>query len=101
MTTTLTTSADFENLILVIHGHRVIMDATLAKLYGVETRALLQAVRRNSERFPGDFMFQWTSDEATDLRSQTVTSNPTGHGGRRYLPYAFSERGVAMTCLGG
>jgi len=71
------------------------MDTTLAELYEVEPRALLQAVRRNIERFPSDFMFQLTAEETDRLRSQSVTSKP-GRGGRRYLPYAFTEQGVAM-----
>ena len=71
------------------------LDADLAALYGVETRALTQAVKRNGERFPGDFMFQLTAEEAAHLRSQTVISNPS-RGGRRYAPYAFTEHGVAM-----
>jgi len=68
-------------------------DADLAALYGVETRALVQAVKRNAERFPQDFMFQLTDKEAEHLRSQCVTSS---WGGRRYNPYAFTEHGVAM-----
>jgi ORF6N domain-containing protein len=68
-------------------------DADLAALYGVETRALVQAVKRNAERFPQDFMFQLTDKEAEHLRSQFVTSS---WGGRRYNPYAFTEHGVAM-----
>jgi len=80
--------------ILVIRGHKVMLDADLAALYGVETKALNQAVRRNIERFPDDFMFQLTSDEMEDLRSQTVTAS--SWGGRRTRPYAFTEQGVAM-----
>jgi len=71
------------------------LDADLAPLYGVPTRALIQAVRRNPERFPADFMFRLATVEAAALRSQTVISN-VGRGGRRYLPYAFTEQGVAM-----
>ena len=82
--------------ILVIRGHKVMLDADLAALYGVETKALNQAVRRNIERFPDDFMFQLTSDETAGLRSQTVTLK-TGRGQhRKYLPFAFTEQGVAM-----
>jgi hypothetical protein len=66
----------------------------LAALYGVETRSLLQSVKRNLERFPPDFMFEISTTEWTALRSQTVTSKP-GRGGRRYAPYAFTEQGVA------
>lgn len=76
-----------------IRGERVMLDADLAGLYGVETKVLLQAVKRNLERFPADFMFQLTKQEFNDLRSQIVTSR---WGGRRYPPYAFSEHGVAM-----
>jgi len=77
----------------VIRGQTVMFDADLAALYGVETRALVQAVKRNAERFPQDFMFQLTDKEAEHLRSQFVTSS---WGGRRYNPYAFTEHGVAM-----
>lgn len=79
----------------VVRGQRVLLDFDLAALYGVETKVLLQAVRRNLERFPADFMFQLTSDEWASLRSQIVTSN-VGRGGRRYAPGAFAEQGVAM-----
>lgn len=82
------------NAILLLRGQRVMLDAELAALYGVETRALVQAVRRNAERFPSDFMFQLTNEEFADLRSQAVISS--GHGGRRHAPYAFTEQGVAM-----
>jgi hypothetical protein len=71
-------------------------EEVLAELYGVEVSALNQAVKRNLERFPEDFMFRLTQDEAAILRSQIVTSSARGHGGRRYLPYAFTEHGVAM-----
>ncbi len=71
------------------------LDADLAALYEVETRSLVQAVKRNRERFPADFMFQLTEAEATILRSQSGISS-AGHGGRRYAPYAFTEHGVAM-----
>ena len=83
-----------EDRILSIRGHRVMLDADLAELYGVPTKRLNEAVRRNVARFPGDFMFQLTADEAEILRSQFATSN--GRGGRRYIPYAFTELGVAM-----
>ncbi|MBI4706047.1 MAG: ORF6N domain-containing protein [Deltaproteobacteria bacterium] len=72
------------------------LDADLAALYGVETRDLVQAVKRNIERFPDDFMFQLTAGELDLLRSQFVISKPGGRGGRRSLPYAFTEQGVAM-----
>jgi len=83
-----------ERAIRLIRGEKVILDADLATLYGVETRVLVQAVKRNLERFPPDFMFQLTTQEFTVLRSQSVTSR--GWGGRRYPPYAFTEQGVAM-----
>lgn len=126
---------NIENLIQVIRGKQVILDRDLARLYGVETRVLNQAVQRNIERFPEDFMFQlskeefenWKSqfaisnkdefsrsqivtlnDDSKDLRSQFATSNvnsinltsqiviSNGRGGQRYLPYAFTENGIAM-----
>jgi ORF6N domain len=80
--------------IRLIRGEKVILDADLAELYGVATRVLVQAVKRNPERFPEDFLFQLTAEEFTVLRSQGVTSR--GWGGRRYPPYAFTEQGVAM-----
>ena len=83
-----------ERAIRLIRGEKVILDADLAALYGVETRVLVQAFKRNRERFPPDFMFQLTAEEFTVLRSQSVTSR--GWGGRRYPPYAFTEQGVAM-----
>ncbi len=83
-----------ERLIRPIRGQRVMLDADIAALYGSATKTLIQAVRRNAERFPADFMFQLTSDEFADLRSQSVTSR--SWGGRRYAPYAFTEQGVAM-----
>jgi hypothetical protein len=79
----------------VLRGHRVLLDADLAAMYGVQVRALNQAVRRNLERFPEDFVFQLSPDEAGSLRSQTVISKP-GRGGRRYAAFAFTEQGVAM-----
>ncbi|MBI1728619.1 MAG: ORF6N domain-containing protein [Candidatus Rokubacteria bacterium] len=83
--------------IVLVRGHRVMLDADLAALYEVPTKVLLQAVRRNSLRFPRDFMFRLSGAEAAGLRSQIVTSNaPRGRGGRRYAPYAFTEQGVAM-----
>lgn len=84
-----------DHFILVIRRQRVLLDADLAALYGVATRVLLQAVRRNLERFPPDFMFELSAPEWTALRSQFVTSTPR-RGGRRYAPYAFTEQGVAM-----
>jgi ORF6N domain len=77
------------------------LDADLAQRYGVETRVLVQAVKRNLARFPEDFMFQLSAEEFANLRSQSVISS-AGHGGRRTAPYAFTEQGVAMlsTVLG-
>jgi len=71
------------------------LDADLADLYGVETRVLIQAVKRNANRFPADFMFLLSEDEAKSLTSQSVISKK-GRGGRRYLPFVFTEQGVAM-----
>jgi hypothetical protein len=107
-----------ESLIVLIRGQRMMLAEDLAALYEVEVKVLNQAVRRNADRFPADFMFQLTGDEVANLRSQIVTSNiekspaglksqsvissagednpSPGRGGRRYLPYAFTEQGVAM-----
>ena len=82
------------DVILVIRDENVILDTDLALLYGVETRALIQAVKRNDQRFPLDFMFQLTHKEFEALRSRFVISK--GRGGRRYLPYAFTEHGAIM-----
>ena len=84
-----------ENRILSIRGYRVMLDADLAVLYGVTTGALNQAVKRNAERFPGDFMFRLTAEEGANLKSQIVISNGWG-GRRRSFPLAFTEQGVAM-----
>ena len=81
--------------ILEIRGRRVILDSDLAELYGVEVKRLNQQVKRNRRRFPRDFITQLTPEEAANLRSQIVTSR-SGHGGRRYLPYAFTEHGAIM-----
>lgn len=83
-----------ERKILLLRGERVLLDRDLAELYDVPTKALNQAVRRNIERFPVDFMFQLSADDVEHLRSQVVTSSKAG--GTRYLPYAFTEQGVAM-----
>jgi hypothetical protein len=95
-------------LVHVLRHEKVLLDSDLAELYGVPTKVLNQAVQRNLDRFPGDFMFQLAEDEVEILRSQFVTSKnaesnlkcQTGisksHGGRRTLPYAFTEQGVAM-----
>ncbi|HKI04237.1 MAG TPA: ORF6N domain-containing protein [Thermoanaerobaculia bacterium] len=83
-----------ERVILVLRGEKVILDSEIALLYEVETKALVQAMKRNLDRFPRDFMFQLTREEVEFLRCQSGTSK--GRGGRRYLPYAFTEQGVAM-----
>jgi hypothetical protein len=84
-----------EQAIKVVRGQRVLLDVDLARLYGVTTAALNQAVKRNAERFPVDFAFQLSRQEFTALMSQIVTSKG-GRGGRRKLPWAFTEHGVAM-----
>lgn len=84
-----------EQSILLIRGQKVMLDNDLADLYGVPTKRLNEQVRRNAKRFPSDFMFQLAADEAETLRSQFATSK-RGRGGRRHLPYAFTEQGVAM-----
>lgn len=94
-----------ENLIHVIRGQQVMIDSDLARLYGVETRVLNQAVKRNIERFPEDFMFHLSKEESQNLisqiatsssRSQNVTLNVERGKNIKYLPYAFTENGVAM-----
>ena len=90
-------SPTVEDRILTLRGRKVLLDAELARLYGVPTKVLLQAVKRNRARFPPDFMFQVTNQELMALRSHFVTSKPgDSRGGRRYLPYAFTQEGVAM-----
>ena len=86
---------DIERRIFSLRGHKVMIDSDLAEVYGVGTKALNQAVRRNRHRFPSDFLFRLTSEEADSLRSQSVTSK-AGRGGRRYLPYVFTEHGAVM-----
>jgi hypothetical protein len=81
--------------ILVVRGRHVMLDEDLSRLYGVQTGRLIEQVKRNIDRFPSDFMFQLTKDEAMALRSQSATSKE-GRGGRRYAPYVFTEQGVAM-----
>jgi hypothetical protein len=93
-----------EPRILVVRGQRVMLDAALAELYGTSTKRLNEQVRRNLGRFPADFMFRLTAEEAgslrlqtaANLRSQSATSSSASHGGRRYLPYAFTEHGALM-----
>jgi len=87
------TTSRIEESILLLRGQKVLLDSTLAILYGVQTKILVQAVKRNRERFPSDFLFELNKHEVTNLRSQFVTSS---WGGRRYLPFAFTEQGVAM-----
>lgn len=84
-----------EGRILFIRGHRVLLDSDLAELYGVTVKRLNQQVKRNMGRFPEDFMFQLTRQEHDSLRLQFATSNK-GRGGRRYLPFAFTEHGAIM-----
>jgi len=93
-------SETIEQKIYLIRGHKVMLDSDLAHLYQVETRVLIQSLKRNLDRFPDDFMFQLNAEEGHSLTSQNVTSK-SGRGGRR-LPYAFTEQGVAMlsTILG-
>ncbi len=85
-----------EQKILLIREKKVMLDAELADLYGVPTKALKQAVKRNLKRFPSDFMFVLTYQEIRNLRSQFVTSRSSTWGGSRYTPMAFTEQGVAM-----
>lgn len=89
------TSVVIENKIFIIRGQKVMLDSDLAEIYQVPTRVLTQSIKRNLERFPEDFMFQLSDNEYKSLRSQSVTSK-VGRGGRRYLPYAFTEHGIAM-----
>lgn len=81
--------------IYFIRNQKVMLDSELAELYGVPTKVLIQAVKRNANRFPKDFMFQLGPQELANLRSQIVTSS-WGYGGRRHRPYFFTEQGVAM-----
>lgn len=84
-----------ERRIFLIRDQKVMLDGDLAELYAVPTKSLNLAIRRNAEPFPEDFMFQCTNDERDGLRFQFETSN-RGRGGRRYLPYVFTEQGIAM-----
>ncbi len=95
MTNPIIPSERVERAIYFIRGQKVMRDSDLAALYGVETKALNRAIKRNIERFPKDFMFQLTEKEVKSLRYNSGTSKK-GRGGRRYLPYAFTEQGVAM-----
>jgi len=89
-------AGQIDSKIFNVRGHKVMLDADLAGLYGVTTFNLNKAVKRNMGRFPKDFMFQLTEEEAASLRFQIGMSKPKGRGGRRYLPYVFTEQGVAM-----
>ena len=94
-----TDTLNVQNMIYMIRGQQVMIDADLAALYNVETRVLNQAVKRNIDRFPELFRFQLTAEETAKLKSQFVISShgsTNGHGGRRTLPYAFTEQGIAM-----
>lgn len=82
-----------DHAIYIIRGEKVMLDEDLARIYNVETRILNQAISRNKERFPEDFMFRLTLEEYTSLRSQIVISN---RGGRRYMPFVFTEHGALM-----
>jgi len=87
---------DIFQRIHTIRGHRVMLDADLAELYGVSTGALNQAIKRKAERFPEDFMFRLSQEESDSLRSQTVILKPGRGKYRKFLPYAFTEQGVTM-----
>ncbi|MBI5006102.1 MAG: ORF6N domain-containing protein [Nitrosomonadales bacterium] len=89
----LVTTENIESKILLIRGQKAMLDADLAELYGVETKTLNRAIKRNIERFPTDFMFQLTTDEFTNLKYQFGTSS---WGGRRTVPFAFTEHGAIM-----
>ena len=93
--TTKSLAIPVESRILILRHQKVILDTDLAELYGVPVKRLNEQVKRNRERFPADFMFQLNAKEAEDLRSQSATSKPQ-RGGRRYLPYAFTEHGAIM-----
>jgi len=92
----LVVQGEISSKILTLRGQQVMLDRDLAELYGVKTKVFNQAVKRNQKRFPSDFMFQVTEEEYQHLRSQIVTSNK-GRGGRRYLPFVFTEQGIYPT----
>ena len=94
MARTLTRTDRISRAIMMVRGHRILLDTDLAALYDVDTGALIRAVRRNPARFPDDFMFQLSSGEVANLRCQIGISR--SWGGRRYRPFAFTEQGVAM-----
>ena len=87
---------EIENLIFVIRGKQVMLDSDLARLYSVKTKRLNESVKRNLERFPDDFCFKLTKEDIENLRSQIATSKPLIPENRRYLPYVFTEQGIAM-----
>jgi len=88
----LSSTEPIQHQIHCVRGHKVMLDSDLAALYGVLTKSLNRAVQRNLERFPDDFMFQLTAEEHRALRFQSGTSKAAGRGGRRYLPYVFTNR---------
>ena len=100
MSLTLAAEPEIKSLIYTVRGQQAMLDSDLARLYGVETKVLNQAAKRNQDRFPEDFRFQLTDDEYDNLRSQIVTSSDDLHefasGGRRYMPIFYTEMGVAM-----
>lgn len=85
-----------ETMIRSIRGHKVVLDADLALLYAVETKQVNRAVKRNAKRFPASFVFQLTRDECLRCQIGTSKDGKDGRGGRRYLPYAFTEHGIVM-----
>lgn len=89
-------SLAIEAMIRTSRGQKVLLDADLARLYGVTTKRLNEAVKRNADRFPEDFLFQLTDSEWKNLKSQFATSSEGSHGGRRTLPFAFTEHGAIM-----
>ena len=93
---TLIPAERIERAILLIRGHKVLLDSDLALLYGVTIKRLNEQVRRNNKRFPADFMFRLTREESNSLRSQNATLKPGRGQHRKYLPYVFTEQGVAM-----
>ncbi|WP_026624752.1 ORF6N domain-containing protein [Eggerthia catenaformis] len=94
---TIVDNKEIQNMIYTFRGRQVMIDRDLAYLYNVETKVLNQAVKRNLNRFPEHFRFQLTEEEYENLRSQIVTSSEDNtHGGRRYMPYVFTEQGIAM-----
>lgn len=92
----MTKEENIASLIYLVRGQKIMLDSDLAVLYGVTTKRLNEQVKRNNTRFPEDFMFQLTENEYVSLRSQFVTSIEYNKGGRRYMPYAFTEHGTVM-----